>query len=393
VYGVGVDETDLRTLNRLFAITHPTTKRFSIDNQLEAKFSTGRVGHTVLFGIDYQQQTLREDMRYGLAPTLDLFNSVYTPMTADYLSNDVSYRDHSKQTQRQLGFYVQDQIKLTPQWIVNLGLRHDTAKSVLNTTSATPDAFGEAPTENRVTSKDSKLTGRVGVLYASEMGLSPYVNYSTSFLPTAGTDQAGNPFKPTTGRQFEVGMKYQPKAGNIMVNAALFDIRQNNVLTTDPTNSLYSVQTGQQRSRGVEFEVNANLTKQLKLISAYTYQHVVNSKANDASYDKHPTDVPVPRNFGSFWLDYTFDDGWLDGFGFGAGVRYIGRTAGNPNNTLNVPSFSLLDVGAHYTTGNWRFALNVSNLNDKRYVSGCQNENTCFYGARRNVLFSVKYRF
>ena len=98
---------------------------------------------------------------------------------------------------------------------------------------------------------DKASTGRVGLNYLFDIGLSPYVNYSTSFVPASGTDQFGTLFKPTTGEGAEIGVKFKPLGSNLMLTAAIFEITQKNVLTADPTNVIFSVQTGEVRVRGI----------------------------------------------------------------------------------------------------------------------------------------------
>ena len=85
----------------------------------------------------------------------------------------------------------------------------------------------------RVLNDDQKPTGRIGAIYNFDTGVAPYVSYSTSFQPTSvGTLLNGQPFKPTTGEQYEAGVKYQPIGYNLMFTAAVYDLKQQNVTTT-----------------------------------------------------------------------------------------------------------------------------------------------------------------
>ena len=112
----------------------------------------------------------------------------------------------------------------------------------------------------------------------------------------------------------------------------------------------------------------------------------------------------IPRHQASAWADYTFRGGPLDGFGLGGGVRYIGASFGSDTNTFTdenggvhtfkVPAVTLFDAAVHYDWRNYRFALNAQNLFDTEHVSACWNfNNACFYGARRNVILSARYRW
>src|SRR5262249_34667365 len=149
-----------------------------------------------------------------------------------------------------------------------------------------------------------------------------------------------------------------------------FDLKRKNVLTTDPNNATLSVQTGEVTSRGVELEAVANVTPELKLKGSFTDFHIF------VSNDLDPTLIgTVPTNtpsvIASVWGDYTFKTGPLTGFGFGGGIRYNGHSYADTANTLEVPSFVVADAAVHYEIDNWRLALNVANITDKIYVTGC----------------------
>jgi iron complex outermembrane recepter protein len=112
--------------------------------------------------------------------------------------------------------------------------------------------------------------------------------------------------------------------------------------------------------------------------------------------------IGVPKTTAALYGDYTVPEGsgWLDGFGFGAGLRFIGNsTTGNAAHNV-VPSVTLVDAALRYDLGRvdrtlerWQLALNVSNLFDKQYVSRCTSDTACFYGNRRLVLGSLVYRW
>jgi iron complex outermembrane recepter protein len=202
----------------------------------------------------------------------------------------------------------------------------------------------------------------------------------------------GQLFLPETGEQSEVGVKFEPAGINGHFSAALFDLKRQNVLTTDPNNALQSIQTGEVTSRGLELEAVANVTPTLKLLASFTDFRIFDSKdLNPALVGTVPTNTP--SEMASLWADYTFQSGQLTGFGFGAGVRYVGISYADQANTLVVPSFVLGDLALHYQLANWRFALNVTNIADHIYVASCQTASACFYGDRRRAVASISYKW
>ena len=71
-------------------------------------------------------------------------------------------------------------------------------------------------------------------VYLVGNGLAPYISYSESFSPTATINPAtGNPFDPETGRQYEMGMRYQPPGASSTYSIAAFDLVRQNYVTYD----------------------------------------------------------------------------------------------------------------------------------------------------------------
>ncbi len=388
VFGGGLDPADpsRQSLLRYAGLYQLNYSRFDVDNQAQAKFDTGAFEHTALFGAEYNSQHTTDSEWMATGPSLNMYNPVYVPITNDLLAGpDAFPRTYTKTTLNMLGLYAQDQIKWR-RWTLTVGGRQDWSNTKQN------DIAGGTQFEQN----DHAFSGRIGLVYLGDYGLSPYVSYSTSFNPIIGVRLAdGGLAAPSKGRQIEAGVRWQPDGKNLALNGALYQIYQTNVTTpdpTDPTGSL-SVQTGEVRSRGIEFSAVGNVSREFSVIAAYVYQDVRNTKANDDSLGKWPVDIPRPRQMASLWGDWTWRTGALAGFGAGAGIRYQSGSAGASDNSLYVPSYTVFDAGIHYDLPNWRLALNATNLFNRTFVSGCQSENTCFYGNQRTLVASAKYNW
>lgn len=349
---------------------------FTADNQVEGRLLTGPLRHTLLAGLDYQRNSWSGDEWRGLAPNLNLASPSYGGLSIAPLS---IHQTDSHQVVDQIGVYGQDQIKLGDEWVLTAGGRQDWAE---NTTD-------NHLTGKSTTTSDDAFSGRLGLTYLSPIGLAPYVSYSESFMPVTGTDARGNSFKPTTAHQYEGGVKFQPKGSDAFITASVFELTQQNVSTTDPSNSNFKVQTGEVRSRGFELEGKANLAPGLGLIASYTYQDVEVTKSNDGNEGKRP--AVVPDQMAALWLDYTLQSGPAEGLGFGSGVRYTGDSAANAMNTQENPSSTLFDAAIHYDLDGLRLALNATNLFDKQ-VAIC-DAGSCYWGSERTVIGSVRYRW
>jgi iron complex outermembrane recepter protein len=311
---------------------------------------------------------------YGLG-TIDIFAPDYS---------DVPYvTDSTKQyiQQTQYGLYAQDQLRYK-RWTLTLGVRQDWVRN-----SNTLDGVN-APSQQHA------FTYRAGLNYEFDSGIAPYVSFAKSFQPYAGTTYSGSPFEPTRGKQYEVGVKYQPKGYNAFFSVAAFDLRQQNVETSDNAHPGYTIQTGEIRSRGFEAEARVGLTENLNVIASYAFlnQTVTAAGEEDGSLGKRPPSGE-PTNMASIWLDYTLHSGNLRGLGFGGGARYIGATYGDTENTFKVPSHFLVDAVVHYDIRNWRFAINANNLFNRQYIAYCDSTMQCYFGSDRSVLGTVRYQW
>lgn len=370
-------------LSRRSALVNERVNTLALDNQGEVKFQTGALAHTLLGGIDYQYGNAHRELGNGTAPSLSLLNPVYNLVIADPAVTSIA-----TQKQQQLGFYAQDQMRFG-NWAFLLGGRQDWAR-----TETDFDKGGTDSSQN-----DHAFTWRTGLVYLFDNGLAPYVSYATSFQPQTGTDYAGHAFDPTEGKQYEAGVKFQPKGVNSFITASVYHLTQSNVLTTDTAHSGYSIATGEVTSKGVELEAHASLSQNLDLVASYAYTDITNTKSNNAAIlDKRP--AGAPKNIAALWAKYGFHEGPATGLGLGAGVRYVGESAADAANTTTVPSVTLVDASVSYdldhvapSLAGMRVQLNANNLFDRKYVAACSSATTCFYGSGRTVLATLRYRW
>jgi len=354
---------------------------FATDTNLQAEFSTGEVGHTVIVGTDYKWFRNDYTGRYGFGNTpLDVFN----PRYGSYREPTVGARWDNRISQ--LGLYAQDQIKWD-NWILTLGGRYDWAWQTDN--DILSSTIGKKT--------DTAFTGRAGLIYLFDNGFAPYVSYSTSFMPYSGFDGQNNPFKPTTGEQWEVGLKYEPVGYDALITVSAFDLKQKNVPTYDEFTYL-PAQTGEIHVQGIEIEGKATVFDSLDLIAAASYTDSVYSKADDGTQGNKVRFMP-PVNV-SLWAKYRIEDGPLEGLGFGAGVRHSTSGYGDAANSFKYPAYTVVDAALSYDFGKQNpklegLELNVTaqNLFDKTYVSGCSNINSCFYGKSRAVYANLSYKW
>lgn len=387
-WGGGGTGANHRTLQRDLWGARERVSAIAVDNQLEAKIDTGPLSHTFLFGLDYLKRDFFQKSRWTIASDIDFVNPVYGQFA---VPNGFNYGDGSDYGLSQLGIYTQDVIKYE-NWRLILGARQDWAENT---------SQGRAAGATKYTEKSDAFTWRAGLAYVFDSGFTPYASYSTSFQPQSGETYAGTRFVPTTGEQYEIGLKYQPPGLKSFFQLALFDIRQQNVLTSDDAHPNYSVQRGEIHSRGVTPSVTLSLTDSLDLVGSYTYLKLEQSKAsaNDSAIIGN---VPwyAPEHTASIWANYTFQEGQLiQGLKIGAGLRYVGEGYVDNSQTYKIPDYLLVDASLSYDFGvakpelkGLSAQLNAQNLFDKTYVDRCNSYN-CWYGDRRTITASLKYRW
>lgn len=382
--GLGADN---RTVSRANFPSSEVSKQFAIDSRINANFATGPLEHRVLGGFDYRNYRNTAAFNFGAATSIDLFNPVYstTPITAlpllpPYLSVRL----------KQSGVYLQDQVKLGG-FILTLAGRQDWVERT--NLLATPN------TET----KDNKFTWRAGATYVTEAGIAPYVSYATSFQPIVGADYTGALFRPTEGKQWEAGVKYDARGLSddikLFATAAVFHIKQSNVVTLAsnagtpgvPANA--QVQIGEVTSEGVEVELVTRIRQQLSINASYTYTNArITTGFNPGELGAR---LPAtPKDKATLFVDYTKSTGALAGLGGGVGVRYLSSSWGNQStlNPLISPSTTLFDGAIHYDVPGWRLAVNGSNLFDKRFVGRCTPQG-CFFGQSRQIIATVTKNF
>jgi len=412
-YGAGFLDADKRIIDRDVSIFRDQTGTVTLDNQLQADFATGEVEHTFLTGLDFRHFTggRQTGNVWSAASDFDAYSPNYGQPFLDVLGTGLPFSmpNISQRVDQQLdqtGLYGQDQIKWR-RWIATIGVRYDWALvDSLNTDyqsiggtegSNIVDYANPELTESR--QDDAAFTYRTGLSYQFDSGAAPYYSYSESFDPVVGTDRFLKPFKPTTGRQHEVGVKYQPAGYNAFLTAAYFHLLQENVLTADLTPpGLFQKQTGEASSQGLELEGKASLAMGLDMAASYTYTDTEVTETENA--DELGNNLPfTPEHQAGLWLDYSHGQGDFAGLGLGGGVRYIGSNFGDLSNSQKVPGYVLVDASVHYDLGKlhndmegMRLGVNMSNLLDREYVVAC-GDNSCFYGERRLVLASLRYNW
>ncbi|MDF3195635.1 TonB-dependent siderophore receptor [Pseudomonas sp. 1928-m] len=373
--------------------TEEDISQFAVDNNFQADFATGEINHTLLLGLDHQRIDTNYMSVFGTAfngyapPDINVNNPVHgQPIVRPPRS--LAFYDYNQKS-HQTGLYVQDQMAFD-QWRLTLGGREDWVHT--GTTF-----FNQADATN--TERDKAFSGNAALSYVFDSGFTPYLSYAESFQPTSNaTASPTQSIKPTEGKQWELGVKYQPPGSDILLSAAVYDLTQQNVSVTNRINgTAVTSQTGEVKVKGLELEAVGNVTDNLKVVASYTQ---AKSEVQDGEFKGKRLQL-MPNRQASLWADYTWHNGVLDGFGIAAGARYTGNTFGDQaNSELGFAnSYTVFDAAVHYDLGRLdnsltgaSLALNASNLLNKDYISTCDSY-YCYYGDQRSVVASATYKW
>ncbi|SNT27326.1 TonB-dependent siderophore receptor [Sphingopyxis indica] len=355
---------DHRTIGLYADASDARMNVFSTDNNLQFNFNTGaNIEHKLLVGLDYSWNKVGKRYDGGLE-TIDLYDIDYDAL----LTYDPS-GPFDEESQKQLGIYVQDQIRFFDRVSVVLGARRDRVTG----------SSGQ---------KDNATTFRAGIIGEIGAGLSPFFSYTESFLPIAGslTDvdgTIGDPFKPQTGKQFEAGIKWQPDPGTLVTITAFHIKERNRVLYGEGSST---TQSGELTTKGIEFEASHTLPGNFELLVNYGYNKLKSETNTDLDY--------LPRHIASIWSTKSFGLPGEAQLRLGAGVVYNGkRRSDGPAWNITTPSNTTVDALAEISWDDWRFAVNATNLFGNDYYASCLARGDCFMGAPRNVMATVGYRF
>lgn len=358
-----------RLLGRFAYVEQRSVRMLDADQHLEGRIDSGNVKHHLLLGLDVVDSDTTLATAFdapvyygGGVPLIDVYNPVYGGYTLPAATAQPG------SSQKHAGLYLQDQMKVGADWSVVAGLRHD------RTTSSTEGAASQ---------KASATTKRLGAIYAAGGGWSPFLSYSESFTPQAdrlnslGVNQS---FTPTRGKQWETGVKYEPDDAALSFNASVYDLRE----TDKVINLGLTFTQGATQARGLELEAKASLPHRTELTAHYNY---IDVEADDPSLRIES----LPRHQAAVWSKWQFDLQGQPGFSAGAGVRYM--SSFKDGAAPQIPSLTLLDAMLAWDSPAWRVALNINNVTDKVYFATCLERGDCWFGARRNAVATVTYRW
>ncbi|PHV61914.1 TonB-dependent siderophore receptor [Cyanobacterium aponinum] len=368
-------------LSRLAYSADGSYNRFFTDAKFTGNFYTGSVKHKLYAGVEYRYNSERPGFQFSdLYPSINVFDPVY--IGRPFARKTEFFRDDRIS---RIAFYFQDQVEFSPNFKLLAGFRYDYAQQ-----NRTAGFVGEPRDEFE--QNDSKVSPRIGLIYQPVSNVSLYASYTTSFNPSfaASRNFDGSTFNPETGQQWEIGVKTDISE-SFSITASLFDIRKQNIAVEDPNNRFFSIQTGEQTSKGFELYLGGEILPGWNLTAGYTYLDAFVSKDTTGLTDNRLPNVP--ENQFSLWTTYEVPEGDLKGLGFGLGLFYVGDRQGDISNSYSIPSYFRTDMALFYKRDNWDVQLNIENLFDNTYFIAADEFLGASVGKPFAVSGKVSFRF
>ena len=372
---VGGSEDD-RNFPLLESISDFYRDTFTVQSDLIAEFNTGDIEHTLLFGLEYSNLFL-DDSNEQRSGIIDIFNpSDFT------LIGELEPGFDAESVTNSLGIYLQNQIAIFDNLQLVVGGRFDTFDT----------EFTDVPTDEIIAETDGEaFSPRVGIVYRPVEPISLYASYTRSFTPVTGRSSNDELFDPERGTGFEVGVKTEIIPDRLFSTLAFYDTTLSNVLTADLNNPGFAIQTGEVRSQGIELDIQGEILPGWNIFAGYAYTDAEVTEDNLIPVGNRPPNVPE-HSF-NFWTNYTLQEGDLAGLGFGVGVFYVGKRAGDLANSFFIDGYTRVDAAISYERENYRFGLNLQNLSDAEFIEGGSGRTEITPGAPFTILGTVSVEF
>lgn len=360
--------------------------------ELSGTADTGPLTHHLLIGADAYEFDLDFNLgrwRVGYGSMDDTYSiNIFSP-DYDGVRPTPNPQINQLQVQRNRGIYLQDQIDITEQWKMLLGVRLDDFEQKIN----------DRLSGLRSNMSQTATSPRAGLVYEVTPAWSVYVSYAEGFRPNNGTDYYGDAFAPEESKSYEAGIKLETDDGRTTGTLAFFRAEKSNVLTVDPAHPGFSTALGEAESQGMELDVAMAITDNTNLVFSYAYVDAQTS--NDMVNIDWGVEIPagsrlinIPEHTASLSIahDFQLRDAPAS---VALGAHYVDDRLGetvDPDYIL--PAYTVVDLSGSYSpTSNMTVFADVDNVFDKRYYANSYHKLWTMPGSPRTYKMGIRYSF
>jgi catecholate siderophore receptor len=386
-------------------INDSNTKQIAHDTNVVGKFNTGQIQHSYVAGFGL---TLEDYEKHGgslnfVGTTAEKTMDVYNPVKYWYGGISPTYYLQNKSSLDIYSAYLTDTIKLTPQWIINLGLRYDRTDGSFKTFNTSTGALTSTAEQN-----DNLFSYNLSLLFKPTPKTSVYLNYSNSEKPTMSSAQTSCTtgttcdVDPEEAVNYEIGAKWAPLE-DLLLTVAVFRNEQNKVRVSDQTSSTTYSLDGQNHIDGIEVGIAGKITPKWDITASAAwmegeYDQNVADSSTTTDYAKGDKLTNVPDWSGSLWNTYQINDQWKLGYGITyQGKIYVTQSTASMPYQYEVDDYIVQNASiTYYHNKALSFNLMVKNLADEEYYTKVRTATASMFampGEGRRTIFSVNYKF
>lgn len=412
-----------------------STDSFTDQLALTGKLNTGAFKHKFNVGAEYSKQDSDRGTNIvtdpntskiagsGVNNACSLANSngwctdLNNPNSHDaWLGNVKANPNVTNIISKTQSIYALDNIEITPQWLLDLGIRWDKFETDMKYNQDSGSGATAIKAGTHYNSDNDFFNYQLGVTFKPADNGSIYLSYATSANPVgvdAGDGSEGisvpgrntsdeqaraiNNLKPEEVKTYEIGTKWDLFGDKLNLTAAIFRTEKQNTRALDTDGFTRNI--GETRVDGIELGANGNITNKWAISAGYTYldSEIVDAgftKNSDGTYSPSSTNgnqvQNVAKNSATLWTTYQV----LPQLNLGVGAIAMDKVYGDAANTKFVPGYVRYDAMARYNVNkNVDLQLNVNNLSDKRYFTKAYASHYAAEAEGRNAVLSINFKY
>ena len=350
--------------------------RTTYDGGVRARFDTGFVHHALAVQASVYHDALYRRLTNGTMVASNIYNPTVAPTQ---FANEISDRPRLSDSEL-TGLSIADTLSvLDERVLLTLGVRRQgiEAHNYVSNVGTLSSSYDK-----------SAVTPVVGLVVRPVDNISLYANYVEGLargdVAPQNASNFGEVLQPYVAKQYEAGIKVE--FGRIATTFSAFEISK----ASGELSAGRFAATGEQRVRGLEFNVAGELTPDVRLLGGVSLlDGTLTKTAVESNVGNTPIGVPnIQANIGAEW-----DLPWMRDLTLNGAVIYTGRQFVDAANKQPIPEWTRLDLGARYTTAiNGKktvFRANIQNVTGESYWSSVASFGTFFLGAPRTYLLSM----
>lgn len=345
-------------------------------------FATGGIDHQLLVGVELAEQRDEFTFDVALLPVIDIYQPVETAAGPPFVLPGFGGAGDARS--RIVAPYILDRMFLAANFEVVIGGRYDQVD------------YEDAVTG--VASDDGHFSPILGAVWAPADGWSVYANLSEGFAPPSTLVLVDREFEESRG--VEAGVKRSLAGGRLNLTLAGYQLERENIGIPDDNG--VTQQAGDQRSRGIELELQASPGDGWTAFFSYAYtdaelvrfaERVLVSVAppNYQTIDRSGNTAPfAPEHLANLWVSKRLDFG----LGLAGGLRYVGEQFIDEDNAYAIDDVLTLDAAVSYRFAeHYEVRLNLRNLTDEETYQRGFGPASVIPADPRSVAGSLQVRF